>query len=102
MTHKDHLCNLVVKKFSEILAVEVGNMALKTLPFGGIYLVGGVVNGIADYLEKDQFFLETMYQKGRLSETIRNVPVKIIKGDVELGILGSEECAFRMLGSFGI
>ncbi len=44
---------MVVKKFVEILAVEVGNMALKTLPFGGVYLVGGVVNGIADYLEKD-------------------------------------------------
>jgi len=53
VTHKDHLCSLVVKKFTEILAVEVGNMALKTLPFGGIYLVGGVTTGIADYLEKD-------------------------------------------------
>ncbi len=43
-----------------------------------------------------------MYKKGRLSQAVRSVPVNIIKAEVELGILGSEECAFRMLGCFGI
>jgi glucokinase len=57
----DELCMKVVKKLTEILAVEVGNMALKTLPYGGVYLVGGVTMGILDYLEKDSFFLDTMY-----------------------------------------
>ena len=47
----DELCMKVIKKFSEIFAVEVGNVALKWLPYGGIYLVGGVANGIKDYLE---------------------------------------------------
>lgn len=53
MIKKDELCMKVIKKFAEILAVEVGNMALKTLPYGGVYLVGGVTVGIMDYLEKD-------------------------------------------------
>ena len=43
---KDPLCMKVIEKFTEILAVEVGNMALKTLPYGGIYLTGGVLHGI--------------------------------------------------------
>ncbi len=43
---KDPLCLKVVEKFTEIFAVEVGNMALKTMPYGGIYLTGGVTNGI--------------------------------------------------------
>ena len=47
----DELCMKVIQKFSEIFAVEVGNVALKWLPYGGIYLVGGVANGIKDYLE---------------------------------------------------
>jgi glucokinase len=38
----DKLCRQVVEKFAEILAVEVGNHALKTLPYGGIFLIGGV------------------------------------------------------------
>jgi glucokinase len=57
----DELCMKVVKKLTEILAVEVGNMALKTLAYGGVYLVGGVTMGILDFLEKDSFFLDTMY-----------------------------------------
>ncbi len=43
---KDPLCMKVVEKFTEIYAVEVGNHALKTLSYGGIYLTGGVTAGI--------------------------------------------------------
>lgn len=57
----DELCMKVVQKMAEILAVEVGNMALKTLPYGGIYLVGGVTMGIMEFLERSDFFVETMY-----------------------------------------
>lgn len=57
----DELCMKVIKKFSEIFAVEVGNAAVKMLPYGGIYLVGGVLNGIKDYLEKDHSFMNTVY-----------------------------------------
>ena len=91
----------VIRKFTEILAVEVGNMALKTKPFGGIYLVGGVTTGIMEHLETDPGFLEVLYRKGRLSDLVRRVPVFVVKPEVELGILGAEECAFRHLGNFG-
>ena len=65
MIRNDELCMKVIKKFSEIFAVEVGNVALKWLPYGGIYLVGGVATGIKDYLEQDHSFMHTVYQKGR-------------------------------------
>jgi len=51
MERRDELCLKVIAKFAEILAVEVGNVALKFLPYGGIYLVGGVAFGIKDFLE---------------------------------------------------
>ena len=57
MNKKDPLCVKVIEKFAEILAVEVGNTALKLMPFGGIYLVGGVTTGIMDYLAKDHRFM---------------------------------------------
>jgi len=47
---KDPLCLRVVEKFSEIFGTETGNLALKTLPYGGVYLIGGVTNGIKDNL----------------------------------------------------
>jgi len=58
MNKKDPLCVKVIEKFAEIFAVEVGNTALKTMPFGGIFLVGGVTNGIMDYIEKDKRFID--------------------------------------------
>lgn len=45
---KDALCAKVVDKFTEIFAVEAGDTALKFLPYGGIYLIGGVTMGIRD------------------------------------------------------
>lgn len=72
-------------------------MALKTLPFGGIYLVGGVTTGIMLHLEKKNQFMHTMYKKGRLSHCVRRVPVFVVRPHVELGILGTEECAFRQI-----
>tara|TARA_B110000285_G_C15036545_1_gene569587 strand:+ start:994 stop:1194 length:201 start_codon:yes stop_codon:yes gene_type:complete len=47
----DPLCMKVVTKFTSVLAIECGNFALLTLPYGGIYLLGGVVNGIEKYLK---------------------------------------------------
>ena len=43
---KDPLCLKVVEKFSQNFGHEVGNLALKTMPYGGIYLIGGVTGGI--------------------------------------------------------
>ena len=77
-------------------------MALKCIPYGGIYLVGGVTNGIKDFLEHDHSFMADYYKKGRLSSVVRRVPVFIVRPEVELGILGAEECAFRDLGCFSV
>ena len=51
MRDNDPLCMKVVKKFTEIFATETGDFALKTLPYGGVYLVGGVTMGLSDYIE---------------------------------------------------
>lgn len=50
MQKKDPLCLKVVEKFSEIFAVQAGDTALKYLPYGGIYLIGGVTMGIRDHI----------------------------------------------------
>lgn len=97
---KDPLCKLVVKKFTEIFGREAGNFALKTLPSGGVYLLGGVTNGLLDYILTTDTFKREFYSKGRLEDQVRQVPLFVIKPETELGILGAEECAYRELGSF--
>lgn len=93
----DELLMMVVNKFAQILGVEIGNFALKTLPYGGMFLVGGVVKGLMDFLEHDKKFLETIYDKGRLTSTIRRIPLFIVKPHIELGLRGAEEHAFRLM-----
>lgn len=88
----------MIKKFAEILAVEIGNAALYYLPFGGIYIVGGVTHGIMEQLElpeKNEEFIAKIYAKGRLEGAIRRVPLFLVRPGVELGLLGAEECAMR-------
>lgn len=62
---KDPLCLKTVDKFSEIFGVEVGNLGLKTLPYGGIYLIGGVTNGISEHLLHTTTFINAFNEKGR-------------------------------------
>lgn len=99
MKKRDPLCLKVVEKFTEILGTEVGNSALKTMPYGGIYLTGGVVTGIQDYILHSDTFLQAFYDKGRQEKKMRKMPIFIIKGDIKLGLEGSEECAKRVLSS---
>jgi glucokinase len=97
---KDTLCLKVIKKFTEIFAAEVGNFALKTLPFGGIYLTGEVTKGIWKFFVANNFFEETFCKKGRHSEMMTRFPLIIVNPKNDLSILGAQERAFRMMGSF--
>lgn len=96
---RDPLCLKVVEKFTEIFAVEVGNTALKSLPYGGIYLTGGVTSGIMEYILHSDTFLENFYAKGRQEKKMRKMPIFIVKHEIQLGLNGAEECARRVLCS---
>ncbi len=77
---KNNVCEIsgmVLWIFTEILAAECGNLALKTLSTGGIYLGGGIVLHILDELRKP-YFLQMLKSKGRFEELVSQMPVKII------------------------
>lgn len=82
LKRKDPLCMKVIEKFTEIFGVETGNMGLKTLPYGGIYLIGGVTTGITDYLLHSDTFLKAFFDKGRQEKKMRKMPIFVVKGDI--------------------
>ena len=84
---KDPLCESVVNIFLSILAAEIGNLALKTIPRGGIYLGGGIPPRIVDLL-KEQSFIEACQRKGRLSYVIKEIPLRLIL-DTRAPMLGA-------------
>lgn len=96
MERNDPLCMKVVQKFTEIFAVETANLSLKTLPFGGVYLIGGVTQGIKKYMLNTNTFQKNFFEKGRMEPILRKVPLYLVKEDTQVGLLGAEEYSYRL------
>ena len=69
-----------VKLFVRILGTVAGNLALIQLPFGGVYLVGGVARAMTPYLQRFGF-AEAFRDKGRFAGFMQNFSVSIIEDD---------------------
>lgn len=71
------LCVDTLDTFVSLLGTETGNLALKVLATGGVYLGGGIPPRILPVLEKGQF-LEAFQRKGRMSSLMVDMPVHVI------------------------
>lgn len=69
-----------VAMFTRMLGRVAGNLALITLPFGGIYLCGGVARHFAPYL-MDQGFARAFADKGRFAGFMQQFPVHLVTDD---------------------
>jgi glucokinase len=61
-----------------ILGREAGNLALKVLATGGVYMGGGIPPRILPFLKKD-IFMNSFKDKGRFSTMLANIPVYVIR-----------------------
>ena len=95
MVDKDPLCMMVVDKMAENFGTETGNLALKTLPYGGIYLIGGVTEGIQDHILNNPKFMNAFCDKGRCSGLMKSFRVLLVDPKIEIGLVGAEEKARR-------
>ena len=59
---------------------EAGNMALKTMATGGVYLGGGIPAKMLN-AARIEAFIEAFNDKGRLSNLMKTMPVKIVLND---------------------
>lgn len=66
--------------FARFLGVVAGNLALIQLPFGGVYLVGGVSRAIAPHL-REFGFADAFRDKGRFAGFMGNFGVAVIEDD---------------------
>lgn len=71
------ICTTTLEVFVSILGAETGNLALKVLATGGVYLGGGIPPRILPALERGGF-LDSFRQKGRLSDLMARMPVHVI------------------------
>ena len=81
------LCSATLDLFVSILGAEAGNMALKVLATGGVYLGGGIPPRILPVLQGERF-LEAFRGKGRFAHPLAYVPVHVILNP-EVGLFGA-------------
>ncbi len=69
-----------VRVFVRILGTVAGNLSLIQLPFGGVYLIGGVARAMAAHLDRFGFG-DAFRDKGRFAGFMGNFSVSVIEDD---------------------
>jgi glucokinase len=85
------LCVQALDLFVSIYAAEAGNLALKLMSTGGVYLGGGISPKILPKL-KEPAFMQAFVSKGRMQRLMETMPVKVIIND-QAALLGAARCA---------
>lgn len=71
------LCTATLDTFISVLASEAGNLVLKVMATGGLYIAGGIPAHILPALETGAF-VRFFCNKGRFSELLSRVPIHVV------------------------
>lgn len=77
MAARSEICEKALDMFVSAYGAESANLALKVLSVGGFYVGGGIAPRIIEKL-KDGSFMRAFTDKGRLSQLLVNMPVRVI------------------------
>lgn len=83
-------CPLAVQTlelFVRLYGAEAGNLALKLMATGGVYLGGGIAPRIKDWLAKPAF-TQAFRAKGRLDDVLERMPIHVVLED-KTALLGA-------------
>ncbi|HHH20181.1 MAG TPA: glucokinase [Campylobacterales bacterium] len=83
----DPLCQEALRLFVEIYGAEAGNLALKSMALGGLYIGGGIAPKILSVLQEGTF-MRAFVAKGRFEEMLKAIEVKVSLND-ETALLGA-------------
>lgn len=85
------LCARALDLFVSLYGAEAGNLALKLMATGGVYVGGGIAPKILDRL-KGRGFMEAFLAKGRMRPLLERMPVRVILNE-RAALLGAARCA---------
>jgi len=85
------LCVQALDLFMSLYGAEAGNLALKVMATGGVFVGGGIAPKIIQKL-KDSTFMAAFTAKGRMRPLLEAMPVRVILNE-KTALLGAARCA---------
>lgn len=80
LSGEDALCEEVLHWFIGLYGAECGNLALKTMSRGGVYIGGGIAPRLLPLMQSPSF-MQAFLNKGRMRPLLEKMPVHIILND---------------------
>lgn len=77
----------ILERFVRFYGAEAGNLALKVLATGGMYVAGGIASQLREDLI-DLGFLDAFLAKGRFTEFMSHIPLNLVT-DADLPLRGA-------------
>jgi glucokinase len=71
------VCARACRLFISIYGYEAGNLALKFLSVGGVFLGGGIAPHLLDFFKEGKF-IQSFSGKGRFSSLLMKIPIKVV------------------------
>ncbi|KJH71030.1 glucokinase [Aliterella atlantica] len=84
---QDALAQKTMEIFIEAYGAEAGDVALKFLPYGGLYIAGGIAAKNLPLMQQGNF-LQAFLSKGRMHSLLEQVPIHIVLNP-QVGLIGS-------------
>src|SRR5215469_13508484 len=87
------VCVETLEFWTDAFGAESGNLALRVLAYGGVYLAGGIAVKILPLLQKSTF-CSAFADKGPLGPILENIPIAVVLNE-DAPILGAAYAALR-------
>ncbi|MFI3135854.1 MAG: glucokinase [Methylococcaceae bacterium] len=93
ITLSDALCTETLRMFCRLYGAQAGNLALTSLPYGGVFLAGGIAAKILPFITQGDF-LQGFLDKGRYQPALRKLSVKVCTNP-EVALIGAVNYALQ-------
>lgn len=90
----DPACVRAVTLFVSIYGSEAGNFALKTLPFGGLYVAGGIAPKLIEVIRAGEF-MRAFRAKPPMEAVLDRIRVSVVL-DPSVGLVGARRLALAL------
>jgi glucokinase len=88
-------CVETLEFWTDAFGAESGNLSLRVLAYGGVYLAGGIAVKILPLLQKSTF-CQAFADKGPLAPLLANIPIAVVRNE-DAPLLGAAHSALTVL-----